>query len=93
MKASVVRCAGIESEERLESAAQTVSLRVPRLKSIRTVLVIFQELRTVCAASVSTLSLTGYRKLETFLSSAPFKANAGSYVASQETVCRVNRQS
>lgn len=67
MKASVVRCAGIESEERLESVAQTVSLRVPRLKSVRTVLVICQELRTVCAASVSTLSLTGYRKLEKLL--------------------------
>ena len=46
----------------LESAAQTISQRVPRLKSVRTVLVIFQELRTAYTASVSTLSLMGYRE-------------------------------
>lgn len=62
MKASVVHCAGIKSNECLESVAQTIFQRIPRLKSVRTVLVIFQELRTVYMALVSTLSLMGYRK-------------------------------
>lgn len=62
LKASVVRRAGVKSQEGPGSAAQAVSQRVRELKTVRTVLVIFRELRTVYAASVSTLSPRGYCK-------------------------------